>query len=81
VDIWLRIPLRYPIAWSSEHLAEYNQNVDNRAAGFKKWTQEPAVSRSARQALEQGLVGPEIMHDFKKYAVRFQVQAAVHAIQ
>jgi glycosyltransferase involved in cell wall biosynthesis len=81
VDMWLRIAVRYPIAWSCEHLAEYHQTAVNRAAGFKKWAQEPAVSRSARQALEQGLVAPEIMADFKEYAAHFQVQAVVHAIQ
>jgi glycosyltransferase involved in cell wall biosynthesis len=81
VDMWLRIAIRYPIAWSSDHLAEYNQTAVNRAAGFKQWHREPAVSLSARQALEQGLVAPAIMHDFKEYAAHFQVQAVVHAIQ
>jgi hypothetical protein len=62
-------------------MVEYNQTAVNLGAGFKKWTQEPKLSRSTRQAVERGLVAPEIKDDVKEYAAYFQVKAIVHAIQ
>ena len=56
VDTWLKIALRYPIAWSSPNiLAIYYQDATNRMS-LTRWNKEPNVSRSARNALDSGLV-------------------------
>ncbi len=76
VDTWLRIALRYPLAWSSQYLAIYYQDATNRICGFTRWNKEPKVSRSARDALNSGLVPKEQVQDLKEYAAHFQLAAA-----
>jgi hypothetical protein len=75
VDLWLRLAFRYPIAWSGERLAVYYRNAVNRTVGKRFWTQEPAVSCSARQAIAAGLVPPEQIKSFKEYVAHFQIIA------
>lgn len=80
VDLWLRIALRYPIAWSGAYLATYRKDAGNRAQGVKRWGREPAVSRTAREALAAGLVSPEAIRDLIEYAAYFQLDAARHLL-
>ncbi len=75
-DTWLRIALRYPIAWSSERLAIYYQNATNRAMGFQRWSTEPKISFTARKAIQEGLVPPEKINDLREYAAFFQLGGA-----
>ena len=76
LDTWLRIALKYPIAWSSKPLAIYHQDAANRTHGFKHWLQEPAVSRTARRAIAQGLVPNEAVQDLRDLAAKSQLSAA-----
>ncbi len=76
MDTLLRIALRYPIAWSSQYLAIYYQDATNRALCLQRWNKEPNVSRSARDALDSGLVPKEQIQDLKEYAAYFQLAAA-----
>ncbi len=76
VDVWLRIALRYPVAWSREVLVVYYQDASNRAVGFKRWSNEPVISRTAREAIAAGLVPPDKVEDLREYASHFQVSAA-----
>jgi glycosyltransferase involved in cell wall biosynthesis len=80
VDLFIRIGLRYPIAWSREHLARYHQDAVNRALGTKLWVREPAVSVTARQAIADGLVPDKLIDILKEYSHQVQIQAAVHCI-
>lgn len=75
VDAWLKIALRFPLAFSRRPRATYFQDAVNRTDGWR-WDQEPAVSRTARQALAAGLVPPEDIQDIRTYAAHFQIQAA-----
>jgi glycosyltransferase involved in cell wall biosynthesis len=76
VDAWLRIALRYSIAWSSEQLAIYYQNAENRSLGFKRWSAEPRISLTAREAVLAGMVPFDKIKDLQEYAAHFQVSAA-----
>jgi len=79
-DLWLRIALHYPIAWSSEPLSVWHQDAVSRTVGHKRCTREPAISRNARRALAEGLVPSEQMEDFKEYAAHFQLSAAIDCL-
>jgi glycosyltransferase involved in cell wall biosynthesis len=61
LDTWLRIALRYPIAWNCEPLAiihalDWQEKNQKRV---KKMTREPKVVKTAREAIAAGLVAPE----------------------
>lgn len=76
VDAWLKIALRYPIAWSSEYLATYYQNVTYRSINVTWTAGEPAISRTAREAIRSGLVPSEYLGYLKEHVARFQIAAA-----
>ncbi|MBM4273386.1 MAG: glycosyltransferase family 2 protein [Deltaproteobacteria bacterium] len=77
---WLKIALRYRIAWSRECLACYYKNVGDRAARLKCESQAPVISQVARQAIAAGAVSPEQLEDLQEYAAFFDVITAVHCL-
>jgi glycosyltransferase involved in cell wall biosynthesis len=79
-DTWLRIALRYPIAWSSEYLVCVYENAVNRAAGFKLWDKEPIISITARKAIETGQLSYDDVYFLRDFAARFQILAAFHCL-
>jgi glycosyltransferase involved in cell wall biosynthesis len=76
LDVWLRIALRYPVAWSSEYLSSYCQNVPYRSIHSNWIPGEPVASRTAREAMRVGLFPPEDLGHLKEYAARIQLDAA-----
>lgn len=76
MDTWLRIGLHYPLAFSKESLAIYHQNAINRVFGWARFTNEPAVSRTARLAIDSGRFSEETNRELKEYAAHFQLVAA-----
>ncbi len=76
VDLILRIAMHHPIVWSSKPLATYHQDATNRTVGFRRWSGEPVISRTARLAIEAGIVPPEQIKDLREYAAHFQISAA-----
>lgn len=76
VDTWLRIALRYPIAWCNEGLAILHKDVENRAAATKRFFDEPIVSRTIRHAIEAGIVPSSSIEEIREYSARFQIEAA-----
>ena len=81
VDLWLRIALRYPIAWSCEYLSSYFLGISDRTMGRMFYEKEPKVSYTARQAIASGLVPPEQVKDLIEYAAHFQIHAAVDCLK
>ncbi len=75
VDAWLKIALRFPLAFGRQPQATYFQDAVNRTDGCR-WPKEPAVSLTARRALAAGLVPPEEVQDLRTLAAHFQIQAA-----
>ncbi|MFZ5448834.1 MAG: glycosyltransferase family 2 protein [Thermodesulfobacteriota bacterium] len=76
VDVWLKISLKYPLAWSSECLVIWHQEASHRVLGNRRWYKEPAISRTAREAIAGGKVPPEKLADLREYVAHFQVNAA-----
>jgi glycosyltransferase involved in cell wall biosynthesis len=75
MDMWLRIGLRYPIAYSREKLATYYMDATNRLWGFKRWQNEPFISQTARKAIQSGEFSPEMVKDLKDWVASFQLDA------
>ena len=80
LDMWLRISFHYLIAWSAKYLSRWHRNVVNRSLRSRRWEDEPAISRTAREALAKGLVDPELANELKEFAANWQLAAAVHLI-
>ncbi len=75
-DMWLRISIGFPIAWSSECLAVYHQDATNRTWTVKRSDREPAISYTVRQALQSTLIADDIKQDLQEYGARFQLIVA-----
>jgi glycosyltransferase involved in cell wall biosynthesis len=75
VDAWLKISLRYPIAWNAGRLSTYYQDAVNRMMVLCRFTDEPAISRTARQAIGSGLIPTDQIQDLKEYVAHFQLSA------
>lgn len=80
VEAWLRLALRYPIAWSEECQAIYGKNDWERYSQPRLFLGEPLLSRTGRHALAIGLVPPEQVPPFKEYLAFFQLVAARHCL-
>jgi glycosyltransferase involved in cell wall biosynthesis len=76
-DTWLRIGLRYSIAFSKESLAVYYKDATNRTFQFVLTEDEPAISRTARQFIQSGVLKPEAIEDLWAY-VSIEQFRAVH---
>lgn len=73
---FVRIALRFPIAWSKEPLAIYFMDAENRIWGVLRHEQEPAISSTIRRELATNTLSDEEKRDLQEYAARFQLNAA-----
>jgi glycosyltransferase involved in cell wall biosynthesis len=80
VEAWLRLALRYPIAWSEECQAIYFKDDRKRYSQARLFLGEPLLSRTGRHALAIGLVPPDQVPLFKEYLAFFQLVAARHCL-
>jgi len=76
LDTYLKIFMKYPIAYSMEVLAIYYLNATNRVCNSLKLLEEPAISKTIRSALNNKDVPDNMVKDLKEYAVPFQLYAA-----
>ncbi len=76
VDMWVRIALRYPIAWSEDSLVVLHKEAGNRAVVKKRFHGEPIVSRTIRHAIRGGFVSRDHLCDASEFAALFQIYAA-----
>jgi glycosyltransferase involved in cell wall biosynthesis len=75
IDFVLKVALRYPIAWTREPLVTYYRNVVNPIAGLTRWKGIPAISRTTQNAINAGLVPPNLVKDLMEYVNLFQLPA------
>ena len=81
VDVWGRIALRYPIAFSRNGLAIYHKEAANRACDKKEPIHEHIFVTSAREALQTGEVAPVLREDLLEYVASRQIQIAARNIE
>jgi glycosyltransferase involved in cell wall biosynthesis len=82
-DVWLKIALRYPIAWSHASLVKcYMDPVHkNRMRQERLFSREPAISQTARAALASGRLTPEQADRLRELAAGYQMLAALHCLR
>jgi hypothetical protein len=81
--VWLKIALRYPIAWSHASLVKcYMDPVHkNRMRRERLFSREPAISQTARAALASGRLTPEQADRLRELAAGYQMLAALHCLR
>lgn len=74
VDTWMRIALRYPVAWSPKACATYHMDADHRAChklwvgdvpfakSYEEYASEHPVAEDVREAVEEYLASNRLTH-------------------
>ena len=81
IDMWGRIALKYPFAYSSQACAIYYQNVVNSAAYRRKPVKGHPLLETGKEALKLGRVPPEIIKDLEDYMRFVEMCTAKHNIE
>lgn len=81
IDMWGRIALKYPFAYSSQACAIYYQNVVNSAAYRRKPVKGHPLLETGKEALKLGRVPPEIIKDLEEYMRFVEMCTAKHNIE
>jgi len=81
VDMWGRIALKYPIAYSSEVCAIYYQNVVNSASHRKKPVEIHPFVKTGKEVLRLGGVPPEVITDLEEYIKHVEMYTAKNNIE
>lgn len=81
IDMWGRIALKYPFAYSSHACAIYYQNVVNSAAYRRKPVKGHPLLETGKEALKLGRVPPEIIKDLEEYMRFVEMCTAKHNIE
>lgn len=79
-DLWARIALKYPVAYSTDVEVIYYENVVNSAYRRKKPVKFPPFVDSARENINCGNVPVEILNDVKEFIEYNEVVTARHNI-
>lgn len=82
-DVWLKIALRYPIAWSHKSLVKWQTDPLHRCQMRRQrlFSQEPALSQTARVALASGMLTPEQAAKLRELTASYQMLAAIHCLK
>ncbi|WP_229393480.1 glycosyltransferase family 2 protein [Methanosarcina sp. DH1] len=76
VDLWGRIALKHPIAFSREIGAIYHNDTVNRACKLESKIEEHPFVKSARDAIDKGDVQKEIYDDLMECIAKYQLHSA-----
>ena len=74
-DLWGRIALKYPIAFSWNGMGIYHTEASNRACNRIEPVQDVFVIL-ARNAIDTGEFSPEMINDLREYAAKRQIVTA-----
>ena len=80
LDLWVRIALKYPIAYSNTCLSLYHLNAENRTSDTVLYDMEIPVERTIQKALKNEEYPTSIRRDLETLAVNRRIVAAHHAI-
>jgi glycosyltransferase involved in cell wall biosynthesis len=80
-DLWGRIALKYPIAFSWEGGGIYHLETSNRAGNRVEPVEENIFVSSALKALQAGKVPPELRDDLLEYIASKQILTACRNLQ
>jgi glycosyltransferase involved in cell wall biosynthesis len=81
IDMWGRIALKYPIAYSSQVCAIYYQNVVNGASYRRKPVESHPFVKTGKEALKVGRVPHGDITDLEEYIKFVEMYTAKHNIE
>jgi len=81
VDVWSRIALKYPIAYSSQVCAIYYQNVINGTSYKRKPVKSHPFVKKGKEALKLGSVPVGVIKDLEEYLKFVEMYTAKHNIE
>lgn len=81
VDMWGRIALKYPIAYSSQACSIYYHNVVNSATERRKPVETHPFVKTAKEALKLGEVPHDMIYDLDEYVKYIEMFTAKHNIK
>ena len=76
LDMWMRIALKYPVAYSNTVHAIYHQEASNRAMQTYRCNDRLVMADTAREALTHGTVPQGVETDLREYVYMFQILTA-----
>jgi glycosyltransferase involved in cell wall biosynthesis len=76
LDLWAKIALKYPIAFSSEIGAIIHEEATNRACDSHQSMEEPLFVKNAKNALADGMVPERMVPYYKEYIARLEIITA-----
>lgn len=80
LDLWGRIALKYPIAFSWNGMGIYHTEASNRVCNRAEPIQENIFICTAQDAIESGKVSPSTRFDLLEYISSKQIETAFHNI-
>jgi hypothetical protein len=75
-DLWGRIALKYPIAFSWNGMGIYHMEASNRACNRTEPVEENIFVRTVMEALEAGKVPPTMQEGLREYVAQKQIETA-----
>lgn len=80
-DLWGRIALHYPIAFSHQIGAIYHKEATNRACNLRCLIEEHPFVKTAKDAIDKGEVQKEIQDDLTECISKYQILTAIRNIK
>ena len=79
-DLWGRIALKYPIAFSWHGMGIYDTEAKNRSCDRIEPIEENIFIRTAMEAIEAGEINPNMRMDLLEYIANKQINTALHNV-
>jgi len=77
LDLWAKIALKYPVAFSSEITAVYHTGASNRAMEHYHPVEEDPSVKTGKNAIADGIVPERMLPYLKEYIARKEIDTAV----
>ena len=76
IACWVKIAIRYPIAFSPRRLVTYHQDASNRSNRYKNLT-EAAFVKTVHEAIANGLIPKENQREARQFIAQKQIHTAI----
>jgi glycosyltransferase involved in cell wall biosynthesis len=77
LDLWAKIALQYPVAFSSETGAIVHEEASNRACDIFHSIEEEPLVKNGKKAIAEGIVPERLLPYFKEYIARKEIDTAI----
>ena len=80
VACWVKIAIRYPIAFSPTRSIIYHQEAQNRVGPKYEFLNEMPAIQIIREAIDSGVIPKELQPDALEYSAQKQIEIAVYNV-